>query len=158
MIRPATCEDIDAIAVFWAPLIRDTTITFSTEAKTSGDVAALISDRGAAFLVAEISQQVVGFATYGPFRTGPGYARTAELTIILAERARGQGIGRGLLEALEQVARLAGIHVLVAGISADNAGAIGFHRAIGFDETGRMPEVGRKFDRWLDLVLMQKTL
>ncbi len=158
IIRPARTEDAPAIAAIWNPLIRDTTVTFTSKEKTEAAIAALIAERGAGFLVATVSGAVVGFATHGPFRTGPGYARTAELTVNLAEPARGRGIGRALIEALETQARKAGLHVLVAGISADNAPAIAFHRALGYAETGRMPEVGHKFGRWLDLVLMQKTL
>ena len=157
-VRAARAGDAAAIAAIWAPLIRDTTVTFTTEEKTAADIAAMIGARPGAFVVAEREGGVAGFATYGPFRAGPGYAQSAEVTIILSEGARGQGLGRSLMRALERAARDAGIHVLVAGISADNAAALEFHRALGFAETGRMPEVGRKFGRWLDLVLMQKTL
>ena len=158
MIRRAEPADAAEIAAFWAPMVRETTITFSTEEKTAGEVARMIAERGAAFQVAERDGKAVGFATFGPFRSGPGYAASAELTVILSAAAQGQGLGRALIEALEEEARGAGIHVLVAGISAENAPAIAFHRALGFRETGRMPEVGRKFGRWLDLVLMQKIL
>lgn len=158
IVRPAQLRDADEIAAFWAPLVRDTTITFTSEAKTPKEVADMITSRAAGFIVAEAEEKVVGFATFGPFRSGPGYRATAELSIILSDKARGKDTGRALLTELEQTARKAGIHVLVAAISADNMAAIAFHRALGYVETGRMPEVGRKFERWLDLVLMQKKL
>jgi len=158
IIRAARPDDAPAIAAFWNPLIRDSSITFTNKEKTPATIAAMMAERGPAFLVAQEAGAVIGFATYGPFRSGPGYGATAELSIILSDGARGRGIGRALIVELEAAARLGGIHILVAGISADNAAAIAFHRALGYVETGRMPEVGRKFGRWLDLVLMQKRL
>lgn len=158
ILRQGAASDSEAISAFWAPLIRETVITFSTDEKSPADVAAMIAERGPGFIVAELGGEVAGFATFGTFRNGPGYRHSAELTIILSERARGKGVGRALMAGLEEAARGAGIHVLVSGVSAENAGAVAFHRACGFVETGRMPEVGRKFGRWLDLVLMQKTL
>ncbi|UYV39014.1 GNAT family N-acetyltransferase [Rhodobacteraceae bacterium D3-12] len=158
ILRQAEARDAAEISAFWAPMIRDTIITFSTEEKTAADVAAMIEQRGAAFIVAELDGQVVGFATFGTFRNGPGYRHSAELTIILSDQARGKGVGRSLIAALEEAARGQGIHVLVSGVSAENSGAVAFHNACGFVETGRMPEVGRKFGRWHDLVLMQKTV
>lgn len=157
-IRPARVEDAAEIAAFWNPIIRDTAVTFSTDEKSEADLHAMMAGRGEAFVVAELDGAVVGFASYGGFRGGPGYAYAREHTIILSEVARGQGIGRALMQALEAQARAQGVHVLVAGISAENPAAVAFHAAIGYAEVGRMPEVGRKFDRWMDLVLMQKIL
>jgi phosphinothricin acetyltransferase len=161
MIRPAEPRDLAAIMAFWNPMIRNTTVTFSSEEKTPEGLTRMIADRraaGAEFLVAEEAGQVLGLATYAQFRGGNGYAHAMEHTIILAPEAQGRGLGRALMTALERHARAAGAHVLVAGVSAENAAGIAFHAAVGFTETGRMPEVGRKFGRWLDLVLMQKTL
>lgn len=161
MIRPATPADLAPIMAFWNPMIRNTTVTFSSEEKTEAGLAEMIAIRRAAgqeFLVAEVGGEVLGLATYAQFRGGNGYAHAMEHTIILAPEAQGRGLGKALMEALERHARAAGCHVLVAGVSGENAAGIAFHAALGFVETGRMPEVGRKFGRWLDLVLMQKTL
>ena len=161
MIRPADPRDFDQIMAFWNPMIRDTTVTFSSEEKTAASLADMIASRRAAaaeFLVAEEGGKVLGLATYAQFRGGNGYRHAMEHTVILAPEAQGRGLGRALMMALEGHARAAGCHVLVAGVSGENAAGLGFHRAIGFVETGRMPQVGRKFGRWLDLVLMQKTL
>ncbi|WP_170409491.1 GNAT family N-acetyltransferase [Ruegeria atlantica] len=157
-IRPAKTEDAEAIAVITNAIIRDTLVTFTTEERGTDGIARDIQARGPAYLVAEQSGQVLGFATYGPFRSGPGYAQCCELTVQLAPEARGQGVGRALILSLETAARAEGIHVLVAGISSANPAAISFHAALGFSEVGRMPEVGCKWGKRLDLVLMQKIL
>lgn len=158
IIRPAGPGDSAAILAIWNPLIRDTSVTFTTLEKTPQALADDIAVRGAAFLVAQEGEAILGFATYGAFRAGPGYAHTAEHTIILAPEAQGRGVGRALMQKLEAVARTQGLHALLAGVSGENAGAIAFHIAIGFDQVAHMPEVGRKFDRWMDLVLLQKLL
>jgi len=157
-LRPATVTEIPAILAIWNPLIRDTAVTFTTEEKTHEALGADIAARGAAFIVAEDAGRVLGFASFGPFRTGPGYRHTAEHSVILAEAARGHGTGRALMTRLEEVARDRDIHTLVGAVSGENAGAIAFHEAIGFDRVGRLREVGRKFGRWMDLILLQKTL
>lgn len=160
MIRPAKDTDIPAILAFWNPVIRDTTVTFSSEEKTAASLAKMIATRrveGRETFVAETGG-ILGFATYAQFRAGNGYARAMEHTVILAPQARGHGIGRALMRAVEDHARAAGAHVMVAGVSGENVAGMAFHAAIGYAETGRMPQVGRKFGRWLDLVLMQKFL
>lgn len=155
-IRPAETADIAPILEIWNPLIRDTSVTFTSVEKTHDGLAADIAARGAAFLVAEEAGALMGFASHGAFRGGPGYVHTAEHTVIVAPVAQGRGAGRALMRALEDQARMAGVHVLVAGVSAENVPAIAFHRAIGFAEAGRLPEVGRKFGRWMDLVFLHK--
>ncbi|SEM87938.1 phosphinothricin acetyltransferase [Roseovarius tolerans] len=158
IIRRAETGDIPAILDIWNPLIRDTSVTFTTVEKTAQGLADDLAARGDAFFVAETARQILGFATYGGFRGGPGYAHTAEHSVILAGDARGRGVGRALMARLEDHAQAKGIHVLIAGVSGENEGAIAFHRAIGFTQGARLPEVGRKFDRWMDLVLLHKRL
>jgi len=158
ILRAARPGDADALCAIANPLIQETLVTFTTDLRTPEQVKMEIAARGTAFQVAETEGGVVGFATFGPFRKGPGYAATAEHTILLAPSARGAGIGRALMTRLEQVARGRGIHVLVGGISGANTAGALFHKRMGFVQTGLMPEVGRKNGQWLDLVLMQKIL
>lgn len=112
-------------------------------------------------VVAEVEGAVVGFAAYGSFRGSgkwPGYRHTVELTIHVDPASWGIGIGGALLEELIDRARRQEVHVMVAAIDGDNVDSIGFHQRLGFSEVARMPEVGRMFGRWLDLVLMQRIL
>ncbi|MBO9397594.1 N-acetyltransferase [Shimia sp. R9_2] len=157
-LRRAAASDAEVVAAIWNAEIRDGVSTFTTVEKTSEQVRAAIEAEAAAFFVAERAGQIVGFATYGAFRGGPGYARTVEHTVYLTPSARGQGLGRALLEQLEDGAKSAGYHVMVAGVGSENAAGIVFHKTMGFQEVGRLPEVGRKFDRWMDLVLLQRML
>ncbi len=157
-LRQAREGDAAEIAAISNAIIKDSLITFTTDTRSVASVASDIRERGPGCLVAELEGRVAGFATYGPFRRGVGYARCCEHTIQLAPHARGQGLGRGLMSALEARAVADGIHVMVAGISSANPDGVAFHAALGFAEVGRMPEVGRKWGRWLDLVLMQKIL
>ena len=116
---------------------------------------------GSPVFVAEVDDEVVGYTCSGAFRGGPrfpGYDQTVELTIHVRSDHHGQGIGRALMDRLVDEARARAIHVIVAGIDADNHESIAFHTRLGFVEVARMPETGRKFDRWLDLVFMQRIL
>lgn len=158
ILRPATARDAPALCALWNPLIEQTATTFTTELKTSQGLCADIEARGGAFIVATEGSALLGFATYFPFRGGPGYARTKEHSINLSPQARGRGVGRALMTALETHAQQNGVHSLWAGISGENPAGVAFHRQIGFTEIARLPEVGFKFGRWMDLVLMQKIL
>ncbi|MDU9006301.1 GNAT family N-acetyltransferase [Sedimentitalea todarodis] len=158
IVRQAKEEDAAAICNILNPIIRHSSITFTTVERTLESVSQNIRTRGPAFQVMEAHDEVAGFATYGPFRPGPGYARTAEHSIHLAPDRQGVGLGRMLMERLEQVAAAEGVHVLIAAISSSNPAAVAFHEAIGFHAVGRLPEVGFKAGAYLDLVLMQKIL
>ncbi|MCL2482852.1 MAG: N-acetyltransferase family protein [Propionibacteriaceae bacterium] len=109
-------------------------------------------------LVAEAGGRVVGFAGYGTFRTKAGYVSTAEDSVFLDESFRGHGVGKRLLARLLDEARARQIHVMVAAITSENLVSIGLHQTLGFEQVGYLPQVGHKFGRWLDLVLLQITL
>lgn len=156
MIRPAASRDAQAIAAIWNHVIRETTQTFTTAEKDPSALAVQIIDQPC--FVGETAGEVVGFVIYGQFRSGPGYAHTVEHSIHVAQAARGAGLGRALMDAAEAHARRAGIHSMIAGVAGENAGGAAFHAALGYREIARLPEVGWKFGRWHDLILMQKML
>ena len=158
IIRRARPEDAEPLTLILNDVIANTTITFTSDLKTVDYLRDEIAARGAAFQVVEVDGVAAGYASYFPFRNGPGYARTKEHSIALAAQARGIGAGRALMTALEDVARKDKVHSLWAGVSAENPVGRAFHAAIGFDEIATLSEVGFKFDRWIDLVLMQKKL
>lgn len=160
MIRAATEADAGAVAALWNHWIRDTLVTFNAAEKSDAEVAGMIAARqaaGQAFLVAA-EGGLLGFATYAQFRGGVGYARTMEHTVLLAPAARGRGLGRALMRAVEDHAQGAGVHSLFGGVSGANPEGRAFHLALGFAEVAVLREVGWKWGRWLDLHLMQKTL
>ncbi|WP_208354209.1 GNAT family N-acetyltransferase [Pseudaestuariivita rosea] len=161
MIRSAERNDAPAIAAIWNDIIRHTAMTFTTEEKTARAISAdiyLKREKGHGFFVFLEKGDVLGFVTYAPFRNGPGYRHTMEHTIHLTDQARGRGIGRALMATAEGHARATGMHSMIAGISGENAGGVGFHAALGYREIARLPEVGYKYKRWMDLILMQKIL
>lgn len=156
MIRAATLADAAVIAAIWNHYIRETTVTFLPDEKTLADVEAMIGQD--VCLVWEQAGKVLGFARYFQFRGGRGYARTVEHTVLLAPDAGGGGGGRALMAAIADHASRAGKHTLWAGVSAENTSGVAFHKALGFETVAVLPEVGYKFGRWIDLVLMVKRL
>lgn len=161
-LRPAVAADAGAIAGLYNALLPTTTYTYRDAPVIPDEMAVWLAEQQSAgypVVVAARGPDVIGYATFGVFRGGrvaAGYARTAELTIHVDRVYQSAGIGRRLMEALVVAARDGGIHVLVAAIDASNTPSIAFHERLGFTEVGRMPEVGRKFGRWLTLVLMQR--
>lgn len=156
VVRAACAADAVEIAAFWNAAITGSTATFTTREKTDADIAGLIAS--APMLVLAMGDIIKGFATYGPFRAGPGYADVAEHSVYLAPDATGAGHADALLEALETAAAQAGIRFFIAGISGDNTRASRFHARHGYVQTGHLPGIGQKFGRRLDLILMQKEI
>ena len=174
VIRDATEADMAAVVEIYNSYLETTTAAWSETLQTleqrvdwfrqrteAGYPVLVAVEAAAVDGDAGTDGQVVGFTSYGSFRGAgmwPGYVHTAELTIFVSERLLGTGVGNDLMSALIDRAEKSELHVLVAGIDADNGGSIRFHERWGFSETARMPEVGRKWGRWLDLVLMQRTV
>ncbi|MDN5786051.1 GNAT family N-acetyltransferase [Pseudorhodobacter sp.] len=161
ILRDVTEQDGAGVLAIWNHVIRDTAITFNSQEKTPQDLRAFTAEKasaGHAFLVAAEGSDILGFANYGQFRGGLGYARTMEHSIALTQSARGRGLGRRLMTALEDHARDRGVHSMFAGVSAENPAGRAFHAAMGYVEIAVLPQVGFKFGRWMDLHLMQKIL
>lgn len=162
-VRPALPDDLEAIGRLYNRLIATDTVTWRDEEASSAELAEWFDRQqaeGNPVLVAEEDLDVVGYVTWGGFRgvggQPNGYRHSKELTIHVDGAQHGRGVGRALIDALAAEAAVRDVHVLVAGVDAANEGSIRFHEALGFEEVARMPEVGRKFDRWLDLVLLQR--
>jgi L-amino acid N-acyltransferase len=109
-------------------------------------------------LVAEARQQVIGFASFGDFRSWPGYRHTVENSVFVDPSFHRRGAARALLRSLIPRAIELDKHVMIAGIEASNEASLALHRSEGFVECGRLPEVGCKFGRWLDLIFLSRKL
>jgi L-amino acid N-acyltransferase YncA len=160
-IRHATDADLPAILAIYNHEIATGTAIYIDEPQTLAQRAEWFAAKHAAghpVFVLEDEAGVAGFASYGPFRNFPGYRFCVEHSLYVAENRRARGYGKQLLLILIEAATTNGMHTMVAAIDAANARSIALHAKHGFTQVALMPEVGRKFNRWLDLVLMQKTL
>ena len=159
-IGEASAEDIPAITAILNHAAAHTTATWHEYPKTDAEMAEWFAarKRDYAVLAARDTSGLLGYGSYGPFRAPSGYRLSAEHSIYVREAARGRGIGKALLAALIDRARGQGLHMLIGGVDSENTLSIALHKTFGFEETGRLPEIGRKFDRWLTLVFLQKRL
>jgi phosphinothricin acetyltransferase len=132
-------------------------VTFNAREESMKEIAALIATRPA-FYVAPDQGRVAGFATHVRRRSGAGYARTVDHTIRLASGASGRGHGRAPMAAVKDHACAGGGHPIFAGVSGENPEGQAFHARLGHAQTAILPQVGRKFGRWMDLLLMQQFL
>jgi phosphinothricin acetyltransferase len=164
LVRDATLADMPALRDLYNAFIPTATHAWTETLQTLEEREAWFAqqrERGHPVIVADDDGSVVGFTAYGDFRgegKWPGYRFTVEHTIHVDEACWGRGVGRQLLEVLIERARASGVHVMVAAIDGDNRESIAFHQRLGFTIVARMPEVGRKFDHWLELVLMQRII
>lgn len=162
LIRHSIDADVSAIATIYAHHVLHGTGTFETEPPSPADMASRRADvlaKGLPYLVAEEDGQVLGFAYCNWFKPRPAYRFSAEDSIYLAPDQAGRGLGRQLLSALAAQAEQVGVRKLIAVIGdSANVGSIGVHQALGFQHVGVLSSCGWKFDRWLDVVLMEKSL
>ncbi|MEI8324431.1 MAG: N-acetyltransferase family protein [Betaproteobacteria bacterium] len=162
IIRPSRDGDLADIHAIYAHHVLSGTGTFETEAPTPSEMVQRRADvlsKGLPYLVAQEQGLIVGFAYCNGFKPRPAYRFSAEDSIYLAPGALGQGVGRALLCELAAQAERAGLRKLIAVIGdSANQGSIGVHRSVGFEHVGVLKSCGWKFDRWLDAVLMEKSL
>ena len=159
--REATGQDLTAMRAIYNDVVATSTAIYRDEPMTSADYEQWWRARvaqGYPVLVAVADEEVVGFATFGDFRAWPGYRFTVEHSVHVRADRRGSGIGSLLVRALIERATQLGKHVMIAGVDADNAASIRFHERLGFESAAHLRQVGFKFGRWLDLVLMQRML
>jgi phosphinothricin acetyltransferase len=157
LIRASRDADAAEIASLLNAHLATTTIEWTVTPRTEDDVLEWLRVHEVV-LVAEDHDEVVGVAAFGWFRDvikWPGYRFTVENTIHVRQDRWGSGVGEVLMQALIDKARDAEIHTMIAAIDGANETSIRFHERLGFTEVARMPEVGTKFGRWLDLVLLQ---
>ena len=162
LIRPSTEQDVVAITAIYRDHVLHGTGTFEIEPPTAADMSARRADvlaKGLPYLVVEEGGEVLGFAYCNWFKPRPAYRFSAEDSIYMSTTAHRQGLGRALLAELSARAERAGVRKLIAVIGdSANTASVGLHQALGFSQVGTIAACGWKFDRWLDIVLMEKPL
>jgi phosphinothricin acetyltransferase len=162
LIRPSRDEDIPAITAIYRHHVLTGTGTFEIDPPSEADMLGRRADvlaKGLPYLVVEDAGQVLGFAYCNWFKPRPAYRFSAEDSIYMAADAHHKGLGKALLAELCAQAERAGVRKFLAVIGdSGNAGSIGVHRSVGFTHVGIIQSCGWKFDRWLDVVMMEKTL
>jgi len=162
LIRPSNADDVPQIADIYRHHVLTGTGTFEIDPPSPADMATRRDDvlgKGLPFLVLEDGGAVCGFAYCNWFKPRPAYRFSAEDSIYLAAAAAGKGLGRLLLTELMAQAERCGVRQMLAVIGdSNNLGSIGVHRSCGFEHTGVLRSSGWKFERWLDVVLMQRSL
>lgn len=162
IIRDAAEADLSALRDIFNDAVLNTTAIWMDNVVDLANRQAWFAARaqqGYPILVAENADgEVVGYASFGDWRPFDGFCHTVEHSVYIRADQRGKGLGPQLLTALIERAKACDKHVMVAAIESGNAASIGLHQRLGFAITGQMPQVGRKFGRWLDLTFMQLLL
>jgi phosphinothricin acetyltransferase len=159
-IRAAGEADLTGIAAIYGHEARSGIATFDTEPRSIDQWRDRLEStaQGDHLLVATDEETILGYAHSTAYRPKPCYAATRETSIYLAPEAQGQGLGRQMYDDLLGWLVADGIRTVVAAVALPNPASLSLHRACGFEEVGVMREVGRKFDRWIDVLWLQKAL
>lgn len=162
VLRDATLNDLPALLDLHNYAVRHLAAIWTEHEETLEERRAWFEGRvgnGLPVIVAlDENEELLGYASYGPYRPKEGYRLTVEHSVYVFEKAQGQGVGRALMQEIIDIARDKGYHAMVAGVEAKNAPSISLHERFGFKSIGIMPEVGQKHGRWLDLNLMMLLL
>jgi L-amino acid N-acyltransferase YncA len=159
-IRTCHAGDAGAISAVYNQYIRDTVITFEETPVSTDEMARRITDIGGRYpwLVYEYDGAVAGWAYATEWKTRSAYRFSVETTIYLADSHRGRGTGTALYEALIAELKARKLHTAIGVIALPNASSIALHEKLGFAKIGHVAEVGRKFDRWVDVGYWQLIL
>jgi L-amino acid N-acyltransferase len=159
-LRLARLDDAAAIADIYNHVVTTSTAVFDLVPRNLVEQQQWLSERSGAHavLVAEDGDMIVGFAALSPYHSRPAYRTTVECSVYVHQQRQGAGVGRALVDRLLTVATDHGFHAVIARIGADNEPSIRLHRSLDFEQVGREREVGRKFGRWLDVVVMERLL
>jgi phosphinothricin acetyltransferase len=160
ILRLARPDDAAATREIYNTEVTGSTVTFDLVPRSLEDQLAWIDQRSGAMavVVAEIDGRIAGFASLSPYRDRPAYATTVEDSVYVHTDFRGQGVARALLAEMLDIAATRGFHAVMARIVGGHDASIGLHRSLGFELVGTEREVGRKFGKWLDVVIMQRML
>jgi len=161
VLRPYRPDDIPAVTKIYGHYVRETVITFETSAPDEAEMAnrfAAVAGKGHPLLIGEMGGEVVGYAYASTYRPREAYRFTCEDSIYLAPAVIGQGIGGKMLARLIEDSSKAGLKQMLAVITAERENSIRLHAKQGFRMIGRYEALGYKFDRWLDIVHMQRAL
>lgn len=156
-VRLATLDDAEPIRRIYNHEVEHSSVTFDLVSRTLEDQRAWLREREGALgvVVAVIDAQVVGFASLSEYRSRPAYRTSVETSVYVDESARGHGVGAALLGKLIALARARGFHSMIGRIVGGHEASIALHRSAGFNIVGTEREVGRKFGKWLDVVVVQ---
>ena len=159
-VRLARPADAEAIRAIYNLEVTESTVTFDLVPRTLAEQQLWLAEHDGVHpaVVAELDGDVVGFGSLAPYRSRPAYATTVEDSVYVHRDARGAGCGRAILSELVRLATVHGFHAVMARIVGGHVASIGLHTSCGFELVGVEREVGRKFGRWLDVVLMQRLL
>jgi phosphinothricin acetyltransferase len=160
-IRVAGVADASAIRAIYNLEVTTETSTFDLVPRTLEEQVAWLQARSGAFsaiVAVDPEDRVVGFASLSPYKERAAYRTTVEDSVYVARDRVGQGIGRLLLDHMIDVARASGFHAVMARIEAGGTASRALHASSGFELVGIEREVGRKFNRWLDVAVMQLVL
>lgn len=161
IIRDATEADLPEVLAIYNHAVAETTAIWNETLVDLDNRRAwfeLRKARGFPILIADVDGRVAGYASYGDWRPFDGFRQSVEHSVYVEKDHHGRGLGRALMTALIERARLGGIHVMVAAIEAGNQGSIALHAKLGFRLVGTHSEVGTKFGRFLDLTMMELKL
>lgn len=159
-IRLATADDAESIRAIYNLEVTGSTVTLDLVPRSLTEQQEWLESRAGVHpaIVAVEAGAVVGFGSLSPYRSRPAYSTTVEDSVYVGRDARGQGVGRALLEHLITLGTQHGFHTIIARAIGGHDASIGLHRACGFELVGVEREVGRKFGRWLDIVELQRLL
>jgi phosphinothricin acetyltransferase len=159
-LRLATLDDAEATREIYNLEVTTSTATFDLTPRSLADQREWIRARSGAHavVIAELDGQVVGFGSLSPWRSRPAYATSVEDSVYVHRAHQGQGLGRTLLAELIRTGRAHGFHAVFARVVGGHESSVRLHQALGFEVVGTEREVGRKFGRWLDVVVMELLL